>query len=137
MRHEATLTVPCRLDQLAVVAAAARRLAEPAVGAAAAALVDLAVTELCSNVVRHGRHDGADHHFTVRFVAAPDAIEIEIRDVGPAFAAGPATMPSVDVAVEDLPEGGFGMALVQRTMDAVEYRREGDTNVTRIAKRRP
>jgi anti-sigma regulatory factor (Ser/Thr protein kinase) len=46
-------------------------------------------------------------------------------------------MPSMDVDLMDLPEGGFGLAIVAESMDEFERRRDGDVNITRMLKRRP
>jgi serine/threonine-protein kinase RsbW len=134
---ETRLTAHCRLDQLEAIATAARHMAEPSVGSEAAALVDLAITEICSNVVRHGHPRDPEHTYDVVVKTMTDAVEIEVRDVGPAFEMGTPRMPSVDVDLMNLPEGGFGVALVAATMDEFERRREDGVNVTRMLKRRP
>jgi serine/threonine-protein kinase RsbW len=135
--NETRLTARCRLEQLAAIATAARQMAEPAVGPEAAALVDLAITEICSNVVRHGHPRDPEHTYDVVVKTLTDAVEIEVRDAGPAFAMNTPEMPSVDVDLMDLPEGGFGIALVAGTMDEFERRREDGVNITRMVKRRP
>jgi serine/threonine-protein kinase RsbW len=137
MTNETRLTAHCRLEQLAAIAMAARQMAEPAVGPEAAALVDLAITEICSNVVRHGHPRDPDHTYDVVVKTLTDAVEIEVRDAGPAFAMDTPRMPPVDVELMDLPEGGFGVALVAKTMDEFERWREDGVNVTRMVKRRP
>jgi serine/threonine-protein kinase RsbW len=136
MSNETRWTAYCRLDQLAAIATAARQLAEPAIGREAAALVDLAVTEICSNVVRHGHPNAPDSTYDVVMRTSDNAVEIEVRDAGPPFPAGTREMPSIDVDLMSMPEGGFGLALVAKTMDEFEQRREGDVNVTRLVKRR-
>ena len=77
------------------------------------------------------------HTYDVVVKTLADAVEIEVRDAGPAFAMDTPEMPSVDVKFMDLPEGGFGLALVAGTMDEFERWREGGVNVTRMVKRRP
>jgi serine/threonine-protein kinase RsbW len=133
---ETRLTAHCRLEQLAAIATAARQMAEPAVGPEAAALVDLAITEICSNVVRHGHPREPEHTYDVVVKTLADAVEIEVRDVGPPFAMHAPEMPSVDVDLMNLPEGGFGVALVAGTIDEFAQWREGDVNITRMLKRR-
>ena len=135
--NETRLTAHCRLEQLAAIAAAARQMAEPAVGPEAAALVDLALTEICSNVVRHGHPRNPEHTYDVVVKTLIDAVEIEVRDAGPAFAMDTPKMPSVDVDLAELPEGGYGVALVADVMDEFEQWREHGVNVTRMLKRRP
>ena len=137
MGNETRWTAYCRLDQLAEIATSARRLAEPAIGREAAALVDLAVTEICANVVRHGHPGAPEDTYDVVMRTSDNAIEIEVRDAGPPVPPGIPEMPSVDVDLMSMPEGGFGLALVMKTMDEFERWREGDVNVTRLVKRRP
>jgi serine/threonine-protein kinase RsbW len=132
---EVTVTVRCRLENLAFTAAAARGVAAEQMGSAAASLVEIAVTEFCSNIVRHGHPEDPDHEFTMRLRGIERGLEIEIRDAGPIYSVEPSEMPSFDVDLDDLPEGGFGMALVRETMDAVEHFRDGDVNVVRLVKR--
>ena len=134
---EVRISVPCRLEKLAVVAGEARRLAMLSVGSEAAGLVDLAVTEICSNVIRHGHAGRPQDTFTVHIKAIDGSIEIEVRDAGDSFDAATPVMPSVDVDLMDLPEGGFGLALVSQTMDVFEQRHDHGINITRLIKRRP
>jgi serine/threonine-protein kinase RsbW len=137
MTNETRLTAHCRLEQLAAIATAARRMAEPAVGPEAAALVDLAITEICSNVVRHSHPRDPEHTYDVVVKTLTDAVEIEVRDAGPAFVMDTPEMPSTDVDLAELPEGGYGGALVAGTMDEFERWREDGVNITRMVKRRP
>jgi anti-sigma regulatory factor (Ser/Thr protein kinase) len=137
MSHSTELTVECRLDNLARVSAAVREIAGRILESSAADQLEVAVTELCSNIVRHGHRDQPDATFQIMVRGFADRVEVVLRDRGPAFAphAAPA-MPCVDVATEDLPEGGFGMAIVAATMNSFVQNRDGDTNVTTIVKRR-
>jgi serine/threonine-protein kinase RsbW len=132
---EVMLTITCRLENLAFGSAAARAIAADVLGAAASGLVEMAVTEVCSNIVRHGHPDAPGHEFTMTLRGVGPALEIEIRDIGPAYSFERRTMPPVDVAFDELPEGGFGIALVHETMDVVEFRRVSDVNIVRLVKR--
>lgn len=136
MPRETLLAVESKLAQLSFVAAAVRRVAEPVVGPEAAALVDVAVTEICSNIVRHAHPGEPGHSFLIMLRPKKAAIEVEVRDEGPAYAMGPHPMPDVEVPIAQMPEGGFGLALVAATMDEFEEWRDGTVNVTRILKRR-
>lgn len=133
--REETLTVGCRLENLAAAAAAARGVAERRLSPADANEMEVAVTEICSNIIRHGHPHDPEHQFTMTLRGTARGVEVEIRDEGPAFSFEHRTMPRVDVALEDLPEGGFGMALVEAFMDVVEYSREGHVNVIRLVKK--
>lgn len=132
-----TIVVPCRLERLAALADEVRAIAEPIIGSESALLLDAAVTEICSNIVRHGHPDEPDHEYSVQVGADGDRVDVEIRDRGPAFDFTVGPMPSIDVELDDLPEGGFGMAIVAASMDVFEQRREDGVNVSRVVKRRP
>jgi serine/threonine-protein kinase RsbW len=137
MANETRLTAQCRLDELTRIAVEVRRIAEPVIGPEATALVDLAVTEICSNVVRHSHPAHPEHTFEVVIRDRADTIEIEVRELGPPYSFEIPEMPSMDVDLMDLPEGGFGLAIVAESMDEFERRRDGNINITRMLKRRP
>jgi len=135
--REATLTIACRMENLGIAAAAARGIAVEVLGPADAGLVELAVTEACSNVIRHGHPGDLDHCFNIVFREENDALVVEIRDVGPEFVFERPALPEIGATIEDLPEGGFGVPLIHITMDSVEHWRANGENVIRLVKRRP
>jgi sigma-B regulation protein RsbU (phosphoserine phosphatase) len=95
----------------------------------------LALEECGSNVVNHALRRDERQGFRVRFEVAGDALVVELRDRGPAFdpTLAPAGGPGADD--DDRPPGGWGLPLVRRHADGVEYAREGDENVLRLSKR--
>src|ERR1700730_3995489 len=99
---EVMLTIRCRLENLAFGGAAARAIAVEHLGATAAGLVEMAVTEVCSNIVRHAHPHDPDHEFTMALRGAGHSLEIEIRDAGRAFLFEPRTLCQVDVALDEL-----------------------------------
>jgi serine/threonine-protein kinase RsbW len=125
------------MENLGLAGATARGIAAEVLGADDAGLVELAVTEACSNVIRHGHPDDRDHRFSILFREEDDALVVEIHDVGPEFVFERPVLPDVGAAVEDLPEGGFGVPLIHTTMDSVEHWRTNGENVIRLVKRRP
>jgi anti-sigma regulatory factor (Ser/Thr protein kinase) len=132
---EVTLTMRCRLENLAFGGAAVRGIALEYVGFAAAGLVEIAITEVCSNIVRHAHPHDPEHEFTVSLRGVGQSLEIEIRDAGRAFSFAPRSALHVDVAFDELPERGLGLALVHEAMDVVEYCRTDDVNIVRLVKR--
>jgi anti-sigma regulatory factor (Ser/Thr protein kinase) len=94
----------------------------------------LALEECGSNVVNHALQRNATKRFHVEFGRAGDTFVVELRDGGPAFdptAAAPRKPAAED---DDLP-GGWGIELIRRYTDAIQYVREGDENVLRLKKR--
>ena len=137
MNGSITLLVSARLDNLALLGAASRAVArEHLASEESVGLVELATVETCSNLIRHGHSDEPHHAFTVDLIADTDRLRIVIRDEGPAFSFDPRPMPPVDGELANLPERGFGIALVHASLDAVEHHREGPVNVITLIKRR-
>jgi anti-sigma regulatory factor (Ser/Thr protein kinase) len=132
---EVTLTMRCRLENLAFGGAAARGIALEHMGVAAAGLVEMAITEVSSNIVRHAHPNDPEHEFTVALRSVGETLEIEIRDAGRPFSFEPRSELRIDVTFDELPEKGLGLALVHEAMDVVEYRRTDDVNIVRLVKR--
>ena len=95
----------------------------------------LALEECGSNIVNHALQRDAQRTFQVTLQHTGSAMVIELRDQGPPFDPTLARAAG-SLADEDarLP-GGWGIQLVQRYMDEVEYRREGGENVLCLRKR--
>jgi serine/threonine-protein kinase RsbW len=76
----------------------------------------LAITEACSNSVRHA-YAGGDGMVEIVYRLGADRIEIEVADDGPGFDhAGPGSRR--DDA--DLSEGGLGIAIIRAVADELE-----------------
>jgi anti-sigma regulatory factor (Ser/Thr protein kinase) len=94
----------------------------------------LALEECSSNVVNHAFQHDAAKTFSVAFDRNGDTFFIELRDGGPAFDPTTARVRAPQASDDDLP-GGWGIQLVRRYTDAIQYAREGDENVLRLTKR--
>jgi len=76
----------------------------------------LALTEACSNSVRHAYHDGAGH-VSISFELRDDRLIIEVADDGTGF------QPEADGRNGDdaePTEGGLGIAIIRSIADEVE-----------------
>ena len=91
----------------------------------------LAVTEACSNSIRHGYGNGDDGVVEVVYQLEPDRLVIEVADDGPGFEAAPDS--SVE---EDIAEGGLGIAIIKAVSDEFEagQRRSGTGSKLRFVK---
>jgi serine/threonine-protein kinase RsbW len=74
----------------------------------------LAVTEACSNSVRHG-YGGGEGTVQVSYELQPDRLVVEVEDDGPGFDAN-----SPRDAAGDLTEGGLGIAIIRSLADEFE-----------------
>jgi len=74
----------------------------------------LALTEACSNSVRHAYRDG-DGRVEIVYELEPDRLAIEVTDDGAGFEA---RRPLADD--EELSEGGLGIAIIRAIADELE-----------------
>ena len=89
----------------------------------------LALDEAVANVIHHAFADmPPPHRIEVAVVIADDRLTAEVIDNGPAFDPLTTPEPEQTVAIEDRAPGGFGVHLIRRMMDRVEYRREAGEN---------
>jgi len=112
-RSPASLTVPGVLDAVPGV----RRwlgdlLAGWRLSGSDAADLALAVTEICTNIVRHGYRETAGD-IVVHVAREAGAVHVTILDRAPPFAPAPESLPSA----EALAEGGYGLELVRGVVD--------------------
>jgi len=94
----------------------------------------LALEECGSNVVNHALQRDAREKFRVVMESTANAFIIELYDRGPAFDPTNAPNRKTQAHDDDLP-GGWGIQLVRRYMDEIQYRRVDGQNVLRLTKR--
>jgi serine/threonine-protein kinase RsbW len=127
-----SLTVPGVLDAIPQV----RRwlgelLADWRLAERDAADLALAVTEICTNIARHGYRD-VEGDIEVRAAREAGAVHITILDRAPPFVPHPGPLPPAAA----LAEGGYGLGLVQSVVDEVRVEPiAGGGNRTVLVKR--
>jgi serine/threonine-protein kinase RsbW len=112
-----SLTIPARaeyiiLGRLAITGIARLRpLSEETLGD-----LKLALTEACSNSVRHAYRDGHDGTVEIHYELHEDRLVVEVCDDGEGFDPG-----RVGVDPEErLMEGGLGIAIIRALVDEME-----------------
>jgi serine/threonine-protein kinase RsbW len=75
----------------------------------------LALTEACSNAIRHAYRDGSDGDVEVRYLLRPDEISIEVADQGRGFDA-----KIGQAHPDELSEEGMGLAIIRAVVDDLE-----------------
>jgi serine/threonine-protein kinase RsbW len=110
------LTIPAKAEYITLVRLAlsglsqSRELSDETVGD-----LKLAVTEACSNSIRHAYGDG-DGSVEVVYELHPDRLVVEVCDDGPGF-----SVPDPPLVGEDgLNEGGLGIAIIRELADELE-----------------
>lgn len=110
------LTIPAKAEYISLVRLALsglsslRTLSEETLGD-----LKLAVTEACSNSVRHAYRNGREGSVDVVYELHPDRLIIEVRDDGEGFAVDQAM-----VGETGLTEGGLGIAIIRALADELE-----------------
>jgi serine/threonine-protein kinase RsbW len=111
------LTIPAKAEYITLVRLALsglsqlRPLSDETLGD-----LKLAVTEACSNSVRHAYRDGREGAVQVIYELHSDRLVVEVRDDGQGFTIGQA-VPAVDGS---LSEGGLGIAIIRELADELE-----------------
>lgn len=97
--------------------------------------VSVALEEVLTNVIRHGRRPGESKEIRVTFLADGDGFEFAVSDRAAAF--DPTTRPDPDVAAPlgERRAGGMGILLVRRLADELQYEWRDGRNHLRFRKR--
>jgi serine/threonine-protein kinase RsbW len=86
----------------------------------------LAVTEACTNSVRHGYQDGGGR-VEILYELQPDRLVVEVADDGPGFDASGGRPTE-----ENLAEGGLGIAIIKAVSDEFESGERSDGRGSRL-----
>lgn len=98
--------------------------------------IDVAVDEVFTNIASYAyAADGGRAAVRFEFDEASRVVSITFEDAGMPFNPMERADPDVTLSLEEREIGGLGIFLVKKTMDAVEYRREGDKNLLTIRKK--
>jgi serine/threonine-protein kinase RsbW len=121
------LTIPAKPEYITLVRLALsglsrlRPLSEETLGD-----MKLAVTEACTNSVRHGYQEGGGR-VEILYELQPDRLVVEVTDDGPGFDA------SGDRPTEENPaEGGLGIAIIKAVSDEFESGERSDGRGSRL-----
>ncbi|ETX15133.1 ATPase [Roseivivax halodurans JCM 10272] len=106
------------------------------IGAAEAGLAALALAEVLNNVTEHAYANAPASWIRIDLALDGPSLDLTIADRGSAMPGLvlPAGSPAdLDVAREDLPEGGFGWFLIRQLASDIRYVRDGGTNRLTLA----
>jgi serine/threonine-protein kinase RsbW len=91
----------------------------------------LALTEACTNSVKHAYADGGEGTVDILYELEPDRLAVEVGDAGPGFE--PRDGDGFDGG--DLSEGGLGIEIIRAVTDEVEIaERDGGGSRLRFVK---
>lgn len=83
-------------------------------------LLELAVTEVTSNIIKHGYNKRSDNKIQLKAKASKEKIALLFYDWGKEFDSKSVTPPIFDGSQD----GGFGLYIIAHTVDEVEYSRD-------------
>jgi serine/threonine-protein kinase RsbW len=111
-----SLTIPAKPEYIALGRLALTGvLRTHAVEQEVVADLKLALTEACSNSIRHAYADGREGFVEIRYELELDRVAVEISDEGSGFDLEPLAADTLD-----LDEGGLGIAIIRAVTDDLE-----------------
>ena len=122
------LTIPAKAEYMVLPRLALTGLARMrALEADMVADLKLALTEACSNSIRHAYDIGAQGKVEVRYELSDDRLAVEVTDDGDGF--DPATMRR---SSGELDEGGLGIAIIRALVDELDIGPRPDRRGSRL-----
>ncbi|MCY4233991.1 MAG: ATP-binding protein [Bacteroidetes bacterium] len=95
----------------------------------------LAVDEACSNVIEHAYQGKPNEKIHLTMTIETTRIIVQIRDRGFAFNENTYQKPNLIKLSRNRKSGGFGVDIIRRLMDQVEYHTNGEINEIKLIKR--
>jgi serine/threonine-protein kinase RsbW len=132
-----TLDIPAKAEYVVLGRLAlAGLLRERGFSADAVADLKLALTEACSNSIRHGcgGHENGESQVRLSFEVFEDRLIMKIRDEGAGFHEDDIDCPQC-AAVEGadhLAEGGMGISIIRAVVDEFELERPDEGGTTLV-----
>ncbi len=98
--------------------------------------IQLAVDEACTNVIKHAYQYKTDNQFCVRIGTRGNEMLVSIIDNGKPFDPDAYNMPTTQDQLNQKKRSGYGILLIRKLMDNVEYRKRNSRNEIRMTKKR-
>lgn len=97
--------------------------------------VGTSVVEAVNNAIKHAYGNQPGHQVEVDILLNPEGVRFEISDTGrPMRLQGSHKLEYDPEDLENLPEGGMGLFIINQVMDHVEYKSFGDRNLLTMGK---
>ena len=88
----------------------------------------MAVDEACTNVIEHAYQGQNEQPIDIAVIIQPDRLTVRIRDKGRQFNQISYQEPDLVKYAKAKKSGGFGVHIMRRLMDEVQYRTTGGVN---------
>ncbi len=124
------LTIPAKAEYITLVRLALSGLSQTRpLSDETLADLKLALTEACSNSIRHAYEEGRAGAVEIRYELVGDRLAIEVCDDGNGF--DPEAMNAGD---GELDEGGLGIAIIRAVVDELDIESDGKGSRLRFTK---
>jgi serine/threonine-protein kinase RsbW len=90
----------------------------------------MAVNEAAANAIVHGSPEGPRNHVRVSFYVRPEYVIVDVADQGPGFDPTYVAAPTA----QEMKEGGYGLTMMRRLMDKLEFYRDDRGMLVRMTK---
>ncbi|MEL7253357.1 MAG: ATP-binding protein [Pseudomonadota bacterium] len=97
--------------------------------------VEIVLAELFNNIAEHAYRDTGEGEVRCSIDLRGSDMIVEVTDQGAPMPGGEmpeGTLPDIDVALDDLPEGGFGWFIIRSQVNALSHHRLALGNFTRL-----
>jgi len=128
-----SIRVPARLKYLSLICAFVESFCKALVSDmpdSDVRALQLALDEVCSNVIRHGYGGECDSTLSIEAQYEERSLCFVITDQGKRFDIDKAEAPPIPPPRES----GYGIAIIRRAVDEVEHTWDGQNNITRLTK---
>jgi serine/threonine-protein kinase RsbW len=132
MNH-VSLTIDSRPENVPLVGACAKEIAGDSFSVEKLSEIEQALVETVNNCIEHAYCGSEDRQITIKYVLSNDRLFVEITDQGKQL--DTQHLNNLHAAfnydpfdIDNLPEGGFGLKVINSCMDEVNYRREDGKN---------
>jgi len=97
--------------------------------------LDLSLHEHLTNIINYGYDNTKPREIQIRLRLGDRLLHLEVEDDARPF--NPLERPPIDTTVplDQKPLGGLGIHIIRRSMDQLEYRRDGGRNILTMRKR--
>ena len=142
MPTSSTYSIESNFEEVSHLSQAIHKMvADAGMGEVDSARVELGVVEALNNVVEHAYQWQLNHKIKVVFESSKNYVVIHIVDTGIAMGQNLFTHKDNQkevkehVEIEDIPVGGWGLALIKSIMDEVSYKSENGINHLTLLKK--
>lgn len=93
--------------------------------------IEIVLAEVLNNITEHAYEDRGYGAINTRISVAPDSMFVTLVDYGkpmPGLSLPEGKQADLNVALDDLPEGGFGWFMIRELTQDLHYGRQNDQN---------